>query len=248
VFSGGGVHCYWLLKDPVIFHEADNNGAWFGQVEHVEEANRALQRIVSSDRVFDVSRVLRVPGSWNSKTKPVAVETVYFFRWHRSSIDDLRQAADAFGRVLGPDGFVKPSELPRPPGAKIDPMEAFELAFGYHTKDGKRKGAKTQDDIWDRCRMGGMPPYIGLDEAVLLSTALFWIQTGGDAKDSAIVDQVLKYATEVWARDHVSGSMTWSVDKQRAYIEDKLVRFKDKWKRQQVIFRKKRRNELRAKT
>jgi hypothetical protein len=96
---------------------------------------------------------------------------------------------------------------------------------------------------WGEC-----PPYIGLDEAVLLSTALFWIQTGGDAKDSAIVDQVLKYAREVWARDHGHGSMTWSVDNQRAYIEDKLVRFKDKWKRQQVIFRKKRREELRAKT
>jgi hypothetical protein len=34
-------------------------------------------------------------------------------------------------------------------------MKAFELAFNFHVG---RKGAKTQNDIWDRCRLGGMPP------------------------------------------------------------------------------------------
>jgi hypothetical protein len=124
-------------------------------------------------------------------------------------------------------------------------MKAFELAFNFHAGRSKRQGVKTQDDIWDRCRMGGAPPYIGLDEAVLLSTALYHV-TCDEAHDDVIVNEVMKYAIEVKARDEGLGDWRWSEARQREFIEDKLVRFKEKWKRQKVLLRKKRREEMKA--
>jgi len=59
--SGGGIHCYWLLKTPFILENDDRR-----------EAARIIQRLwvhtVGADAtVHDLTRVLRIPGTRNYK-------------------------------------------------------------------------------------------------------------------------------------------------------------------------------------
>lgn len=57
VFTGGGYHAYWRLREPVEVDEAEN-------------VLKALQLTFKSDNVSDAGRVLRVPGTLNIKYKP----------------------------------------------------------------------------------------------------------------------------------------------------------------------------------
>lgn len=62
--SGGGIHCYWLLKTPFLLENEDRR-----------EAARIIQRLwvytIGADHtVHDLTRVLRVPGTRNYKYDP----------------------------------------------------------------------------------------------------------------------------------------------------------------------------------
>ncbi|RPJ10499.1 MAG: hypothetical protein EHM37_12915, partial [Deltaproteobacteria bacterium] len=58
--SGGGFHCYWVLNTPLKVEERD--------VELLEGVNKALLQHLGGDSgSHDISRVLRVPGTFNFK-------------------------------------------------------------------------------------------------------------------------------------------------------------------------------------
>jgi putative DNA primase/helicase len=58
--SGGGFHCYWALSNPVKVTEKG--------IELLESLNKALLRLLGGDTgTHDISRVLRVPGTFNFK-------------------------------------------------------------------------------------------------------------------------------------------------------------------------------------
>jgi hypothetical protein len=60
VFSGNGLHAYWLLKDPL--------SATPENIARVEWLLRKLAHVVAGDpAVCEVARVMRLPGSHNSK-------------------------------------------------------------------------------------------------------------------------------------------------------------------------------------
>jgi len=63
VYSGGGIQPYWLFDEPVPAEEARRvlvRWAYtWGQL--------AAKRDLHIDNVFDLARVLRVPGTWNRK-------------------------------------------------------------------------------------------------------------------------------------------------------------------------------------
>lgn len=63
VRSGAGLHAYWLLATPVRFL----GGHADCLREQVQGVNNALAEILGGDRVGDVSRVLRLPGSIHPK-------------------------------------------------------------------------------------------------------------------------------------------------------------------------------------
>lgn len=67
VDSGGGVHCYWLLRDPWILENDDARLA-------AEVVQRAwVQQVIGADKtVHDLVRILRVPGTLNFKYDPPA--------------------------------------------------------------------------------------------------------------------------------------------------------------------------------
>lgn len=64
VDSGGGVHAYWLLTDPYILDtDAKRQAARYLEGAWVD--------LVGGDKgVKDMTRILRVPGSWNYKYEP----------------------------------------------------------------------------------------------------------------------------------------------------------------------------------
>jgi putative DNA primase/helicase len=67
IFSGGGWHLYWLLKDTIkVTHE---NRLWLKDIQHAW-----VEYWDSDDNAKDLARVLRVPGSFNNKySEPIQV-------------------------------------------------------------------------------------------------------------------------------------------------------------------------------
>lgn len=62
VHSGGGWHLYWLLNE------------WCTDVNTIEDANKALMEDVDGDHCWNANRLLRVPGTYNSKYPNVLCE------------------------------------------------------------------------------------------------------------------------------------------------------------------------------
>jgi putative DNA primase/helicase len=60
VHSGGGFHCYWVLSKPL---KVEEDG-----IEALESINKSLTQALGGDPgTQDISRVLRVPGTYNFK-------------------------------------------------------------------------------------------------------------------------------------------------------------------------------------
>ena len=61
ILSGGGIHAYWRLKEPLQREEISN----------VEELLKRLASYFSGDMgATDASRILRIPGTFNYKYDP----------------------------------------------------------------------------------------------------------------------------------------------------------------------------------
>lgn len=65
VDSGGGIHCYWLLREPWLLESDDARLA-------AEVVQRSwVQQVIGADKtVHDLVRILRVPGTLNLKYDP----------------------------------------------------------------------------------------------------------------------------------------------------------------------------------
>ncbi|MCK4377839.1 MAG: hypothetical protein KAW01_00760 [Deltaproteobacteria bacterium] len=72
VHSGGGFHCYWVVKEPLSVEE-------YG-VDAIETVNKSLSSQLGGDPgTQDISRILRIPGTRNFKltNNPRPVEIIY---------------------------------------------------------------------------------------------------------------------------------------------------------------------------
>jgi hypothetical protein len=61
VDSGGGVHCYWLLRDPWLLDSDDTR-----QAAEIVQRSWVQQVIGADESVHDLVRILRVPGTRTS--------------------------------------------------------------------------------------------------------------------------------------------------------------------------------------
>jgi hypothetical protein len=74
VNSGHGIHCYWFLDKQVpIKTEQD--------IEHVEGYVLGLANLLNGDKVQDLSRIMRMPGTLNCKDpdNPIQTEFLTFY-------------------------------------------------------------------------------------------------------------------------------------------------------------------------
>jgi phage/plasmid-associated DNA primase len=93
VNSGGGLHLYWLLKEPLPAQEYR---------ERLEALNKKLASILAGDAAAtDVCRLMRLPGTTNSKygsQRKVVVEKLdAAFRY---DFDELEEAVDGLRPLL----------------------------------------------------------------------------------------------------------------------------------------------------
>jgi hypothetical protein len=94
VKTGGGCHCYWLLKRPVDGPE---------QLEQAEAVMRRLGHGLGGDPVWDRARVLRVPGTFNHKyAEPRPVELERCEPRLRCDLVQLEEMAKAFPERVVP--------------------------------------------------------------------------------------------------------------------------------------------------
>jgi len=93
VNSGHGLQAWWLFKEPWLFDKAE-------ELERAKELSFRLHSWIKSratdkgwtiDSVFDLARVMRVPGTWNCKNgKKVQARILEFDdsrRWEPSDLD-----------------------------------------------------------------------------------------------------------------------------------------------------------------
>jgi hypothetical protein len=93
VFSGGGLHCYWLFKEPM---ETQPN------IERIETALKLLADLVAGDlAVCEVSRVLRLPGTHNTKEGAwTEVEVLSLDGRRHYELDDLEEWLSEVSPIL----------------------------------------------------------------------------------------------------------------------------------------------------
>lgn len=83
VNSGGGLHCYWLLDEPL----------WNVDIARIEALNKGIALVLDGDSVHDASRIFRVPGTLNHKyesPKPVTIGKLESEQ--RYSLSELEEA------------------------------------------------------------------------------------------------------------------------------------------------------------
>lgn len=100
ISTGNGAHAWWLLREPYLF-DSDKDRRWAASVVlHWQTLLRynAANRGWALDRLADLARVLRIPGTLNCKdpTHPKPV-TVYQVTDHRYNLSDLEEYLDELG-------------------------------------------------------------------------------------------------------------------------------------------------------
>lgn len=95
VATGNGAHAWWLFKEPWIFDDAVERERAAGLVHrwHTLLQENAQQRGWSFDRLSDLARVLRIPGTVNAKDpanlKPVTLHSHTGRRYNPTDFDEL---------------------------------------------------------------------------------------------------------------------------------------------------------------
>ena len=97
VDSGGGLHAYWLLTEPMDVSEAEDNDG------HPAVAlMQGLARIFASDRsVADLARIMRLPGTHNSKRGDPVPCTILHQSDARYEFDDLVEWVSWQAELIG---------------------------------------------------------------------------------------------------------------------------------------------------
>jgi hypothetical protein len=97
ILTGNGAHAWWLFKEPYIFEDDDDRQAIASQVArwHTLLCLNASSRGWAYDRLSDLARILRIPGTRNLKdpANPKDV-VVHSFGEQRYNISDFTQYLD----------------------------------------------------------------------------------------------------------------------------------------------------------
>lgn len=146
VMSGYGVQPYWLYKEPWIFDSPDER----------EEAYVLSRRFAATvkawadhlgfvvDQVFDLTRVLRVPGSFNRKNPKnprevtIDLDRAKVVRYNADEIEPTLVAReyldDGRRRVVEKIGVLRLDPMAEPPSAKVVAMAQNDQTFNRTIK------------------------------------------------------------------------------------------------------------------
>lgn len=123
VNSGHGIQAYYLLRDPLLSQEALLLlREWAVTWEFIE--NKTGYQI---DKVFDLPRVMRLPGSINRKTEPVSTGILREDWGIRYSPTELREAFPAPSAVVGRQTSTRRSTKKQTAPTAPTPARAADL-------------------------------------------------------------------------------------------------------------------------
>jgi hypothetical protein len=96
ILTGGGCHCYWLLKKPAVGPE---------KLVRAEGVMRLLGQGLGGDPVWDCARILRVAGTFNHKyDEPRPVQLKHFEPGLRYDLGQLEEMAKPLPEEGTPSG------------------------------------------------------------------------------------------------------------------------------------------------
>src|SRR6187402_369327 len=126
VRSGGGLHSYWLFKEGIDTQ---------ANLERLEDALRRLAEVTGGDpSVCEVSRLMRLPGTHNSKYGDVREVVCEFLNGPRYELDDLEAWLAEATPILtrkppGAKAVQGPARVSEP--EPVNPFMAFGKKWGF---------------------------------------------------------------------------------------------------------------------
>lgn len=126
IFSGGGYHLYWLLKDTVLVTPEN--------VKDIADIQRDFVKMVGADNVCDLPRVLRFPGTRNHKKgfagNPPKVKFMRANLERLYTLDDIEGLVNDWRALQVPD---KKDVVDRHEGAAKDYAHVRKLFNDKHS-------------------------------------------------------------------------------------------------------------------
>jgi hypothetical protein len=128
--TGNGAHAWWLFKEPLVFDSGEERNAAADLVARWQTLLRlnAASRGWAFDRLSDLARVLRIPGTLNNKDpqnpKPVSIYSNAGRRYNPSDFAEfLDDAAIPSPAERAETTTTQPVILPEPPADEGLPDE-----------------------------------------------------------------------------------------------------------------------------
>jgi putative DNA primase/helicase len=156
--SGGGFHCYWLLKETFVINTQHD-------LEYIKNIQASWVPFVGGDRgAKDLARVLRVPGTLNFKYTPPRVVTEIY-----GVFDDLLYN---LGDLATAPGLTQPE--PAPSLAPAQPAPSTQQAGEHWLQKAvsmATEGNRNHTGFWLACQLRDSDLAIGQAESILLAYA-----------------------------------------------------------------------------
>lgn len=181
ISSGGGMHAYWFFKEPF---DLDNDEA----KARIEAALRQLADIFAGDlAVCEVARVMRMPGSHNSKTgEMIPVEITSFDPNRRYELSDLEEWFSEQSPLL--------LRKAREPGQSV-----AEMQYDFFAQYAKEHGIKPPIDVIARLEaMMYMGPGDSSIHQTQIQCAASMLSSGMEIDD--VVSVILAYTHKAAGR------------------------------------------------
>lgn len=162
VNSGYGLHVYWLFKEPWVFDTDEERDAASVNVRKfvLSVKYHAAMRGWRTDSVFDISRVLRLPGSKNCKVEGSNVSCEVEFsgtaRYNPDDFDKFFVSDDAANTNEGISALLSKDKNPLGLSLSanaIPPFEKFENIIGMEERF-RRSWNKERTDLKDQSMSG----------------------------------------------------------------------------------------------
>lgn len=149
VFSGYGIQAWWVFAEPFVISEQDDPEAARREIADLSRDWTSTLRFRADcmggwkiDSVFDLSRVMRAPGTWNTKDpdspKPVKIlgeidpNAAYEFD-HFRELMAPKKVLDTYSMAVSrPGGSLVLKELP---GVNLDELWARVTSEHYVARD-----------------------------------------------------------------------------------------------------------------
>mgnify|MGYP001177951573 CR=1 FL=1 len=155
VHSGHGLQAYWVFREPWVFDDDTEREAAKNLSKRLIYAfKRQAQKYGwDVDSVFNLDRVLRVPGTMNCKSVPVPVRLLECndLRYNPSDFDDIlppiKDAEEYETALVKGDLILDPNAAP--PFEKFEALKAIEpkfaLSWEHKRKDMQDQSASAYD-------------------------------------------------------------------------------------------------------